>query len=132
MGMHHGVIAANGPAPRLIAALNAHVSQLVPGSAAARLEDLGADDEGWHMAYGERDGKTFVFDTSFVLSADFDLLAACSRDLNDLVIGWGAETVSGSYWFVANRSGDRGAPTLQRRPGRRRSCRRGARPWIRR
>ena len=107
MGMHHGVIAAKVPSRRLIEAINVHTSRLEPGGAGARLEELPLDatDSGWGLAFGERADTTFIFDTSLVLSADFDLIAALSRDLATTVVGWGAETVSGSYWFIACREG---------------------------
>lgn len=108
MGMHHGVIAAKVPSAKLIDALNSHASTLAVGKAADHLEDLPLDatDEGWGLAFGEREGTTFVFDTSLVLSADFDLIAALSKNLSTTVVGWGAETVSGTYWFIACRDGD--------------------------
>lgn len=108
MGMHHGVIAAKAPSARLIEAINAHTSRLEAGAPAARLDDipLEATDAGWGLAFGERAGTTYIFDTSMVLSADFDLMAALSRDLDTPVLGWGAETVSGSYWFIACRDGE--------------------------
>ncbi|TMC71243.1 MAG: hypothetical protein E6J13_08065 [Chloroflexi bacterium] len=108
MGMHHGVIAAKASSARLIEAINSPTSRLEAGAPAARLDDipLEATDAGWGLAFGERAGTTYIFDTSMVLSADFDLIAALSRDLSTPVVGWGAETVSGSYWFIACRDGE--------------------------
>jgi hypothetical protein len=108
MGMHHGVIAAKVQPAQLIDALNAHVSTLKPSTPATRLDGLPLDatDTGWGLAYGEYSGATYIFDTSLVLSADFDLIASLSRELNTDVVGWGAETVSGTYWFIACRGGE--------------------------
>jgi len=107
MGMHHGVIAAKVSSARLIEALNAHTSTLEIGTLAPRLDDLPleATDDGFGLAFGERGGATFIFDPSLILSADLDLMAALSRDLDTTVLGWGAETVSGTYWFIACRDG---------------------------
>jgi len=107
MGMHYGLIAARVPADRLFGAINAHASRLEPGEPANRFDDLPLDasDGGWAMAYGERDGVTYVFDTSVVLSGSLDLIAALSRDVGTTVLGCGAETVSGTYWFVAAHDG---------------------------
>lgn len=108
MGMHHGVIAARIPSARLIEVLNTYASQLDAGAPASRLDDLPleATDAGFGLAFGERAGATFIFDPSLILSADFDLIAALSRDLDTTVLGWGAETVSGTYWFIACRDGN--------------------------
>jgi len=105
--MHHGVIAAKVSSARLIEALNAHTSTLEIGTLAPRLDDLPleATDDGFGLAFGERGGATFIFDPSLILSADLDLMAALSRDLDTTVLGWGAETVSGTYWFIACRDG---------------------------
>ena len=103
--MHHGVIAAATSPERLVAAMNRRTSELVPGPAHTRLDemDLAARDDGWPMAFGERDGNAYVFDTSLVLSAEFDLITALAHDLGATVVGGGAETTSGSFWLVAAR-----------------------------
>src|SRR6266581_4483351 len=108
MGMHDGVIAAKVPPARLIEVLNSHVSKLEVRAPAPRLDDLAleATDAGFGLAFGERAGTTFIFDPSLILSADFDLMAAVSRDLETTVLGCGAETVSGTYWFIACRDGN--------------------------
>ena len=108
MGMHHGVIAAKVPSARLIEVLNSHAPKLEAGAPAQRLDELALDatDAGFGLAFGERAGTTFIFDPSLILSADFDLMAAVSRDLGTTVLGWGAETVSGTYWFIACRDGN--------------------------
>lgn len=108
MGMHHGIIAFDGPAEKFIEAINTRVSNLVAGSESASLEamDLEPKDEGWPMAFGELDSKTYLLDTSLVLSGDFDLIAALSGELNATVAGAGAETTSGTYWFIGARNGE--------------------------
>lgn len=109
MGMHHGLIAADVPLERLLAAINQHASELRPGPTHASLDemDLEPKDEGWPMAMGERGGHAFILDTSLVLSAAHDLMPALSRDLGGAtVVGAGAETTSGSYWLFAARQGE--------------------------
>src|SRR5512139_2853223 len=103
MGMHHGLIAATATQERLLAELGRHAGDFVLlDDAAAAPYDVGlaTDDEGWVMAVGERDGKAFLLDTSMFLSEDADLILAMSERLG-LVVGGGAETVSGSYWLTA-------------------------------
>jgi hypothetical protein len=101
VGMHHGYLVAASTADRLIGALGAYAGDFTTGAPAARFEDLnlGSDDAGWNLAVGERGGKAYLIDTAFLLSDDPDLVAALSRDLGGTVVGAGAETVSGSYWF---------------------------------
>jgi hypothetical protein len=109
MGMHHGLIAADAPLDRLLQAINLRTSKLEPGATHASLDemDLEPKDEGWPMAMGERDGQAFILDTSLILSAAQDLIPALSKDLDGAtVVGAGAETTSGSYWFYAAKNGE--------------------------
>jgi hypothetical protein len=53
---------------------------------------------------GEPDGQAFLLDSSMVLSDCPEMLVAMSARLGT-VVGYGAETVSGSYWLVAARDG---------------------------
>ena len=107
MGMHHGMVAAAvASADQMIAALNAYLPVLAPGATRGSFDDLTLedDDDGWHMAFGQHAGRSYILDTSFVLSSDGDALVAASRDLGCVVIGCGAETTSGSYWlYVADQ-----------------------------
>jgi hypothetical protein len=103
VGMHHGIIVAGADIARTVAALNRRKPQLVLGDGQGSLTTLNLEDEddGWHMAVGELDGKTYILDTSMVLSTDPDAIVAMSADLATVVIGCGAETTSGTYWFFA-------------------------------
>jgi hypothetical protein len=107
MGMHHGMVAAVASADRLIAAMNAHLPTLAAGEKRGSFDDLTLEDadDGWHMAFGEHAGRSYILDTSMVLSADGDALVAASRDLGGPVIGCGEETTSGSYWLFAADNG---------------------------
>jgi hypothetical protein len=71
------------------------------------LTDLNLEDadDGWRMAYGEHAGRSYVLDTSMVLSADGDAVVAASLDLGSVVVGCGEETSSGSYWLFAAENG---------------------------
>jgi hypothetical protein len=107
MGMHHGMVAANASADRLIAAMNAYLPTIAPGKNRGSLDDLTLEDadDGWHMAFGDHAGRSYILDTSMVLSADGDVVLAASRDLGSVVVGCGEETTSGSYWLFAADNG---------------------------
>jgi hypothetical protein len=108
MGMHHGIVATDASATRLIESLGRHTGEFVVTGDAARIDqlDLDNDDAGFALAIGESDGRAYLHDASLVLSGEPDLLVAVSRDLGSTVAGAGAETTSGSYWFVAARDGE--------------------------
>jgi hypothetical protein len=106
MGMHHGIVVADTSAERLIATLDALSPTLTPGTRRGNLDDLDLEDgdDGWHMAFGELDGRAYLLDASMLLSADADDLIEASRALGTLVVGCGEETTSGSFWlFAADR-----------------------------
>lgn len=107
MGMHHGMVAANASSDRLIASMNARLPTIAAGEKRGSLDDLSLEDtdDGWHMAFGERAGRSYILDTSMVLSADGDTILAASRDLGGVVVGCGEETTSGSYWLFAADNG---------------------------
>ena len=106
MGMHHGLIAATATQDRLLAGLRRFAGDFVLGEAASSPYDVGlaTDDDGWVLAIGEREGRAFVLDTSMVLSTAADMIVSLSAELG-VVVGGGAETVSGSYWLTAARDG---------------------------
>lgn len=103
MGMHHGIVAAEATAERLIATLDALSPSLTPGSRRGVLDELDLEhgDDGFRLAFGERDGRAYILDASMVLSADGDAIVEASRTLGAVVVGCGEETTSGSYWFFA-------------------------------
>ena len=108
MGMHHGPFAAMTTPERFVEALSAYAGVFELGPPVADFDDLGlgSDDDGWTLAIGERDGRTYVIDTSLLLSHEADLVVALSRDLGGTVVGAGAETASGTYWFAAATDGE--------------------------
>jgi hypothetical protein len=106
MGMHHGLIAATATQERLLAGLERFTGDFVLGPGASPPYEVGlaTEDDGWVLAIGERDGRAFVLDTSMVLSTAGDMIVSLSAELG-VVVGGGAETVSGSYWLTAARDG---------------------------
>ena len=107
MGMHHGYLAIEAPMARALEAIGDLTARFVLGPSVARFEDLALDDDddGWQMAIGERDGRTYILDTSMMLGSDPDLVSALSARIAGTVVGAGAETVSGTFWFAAASSG---------------------------
>ena len=65
-------------------------------------------DEGSPLIVGERDGKTYVLDGGLLLSGiQPDLIVSlASNEPSALVVGCGAETVSGTYWLTAARGSE--------------------------
>ena len=68
-GMHHGIVAAEATAERLIATLDALSPSLTPGSRRGVLDELDLEhgDDGFRLAFGERDGRAYILDASMVL-----------------------------------------------------------------
>jgi len=106
MGMHHGLIAASATQDDLLGSLERFAGDFVLGEAVASPFDidLHPDDDGWVMAIGERDGRAFLLDSSMVISNAADMIVSMSETLG-VVVGGGAETVSGSDWLTAARAG---------------------------
>ncbi|WP_433788759.1 hypothetical protein [Actinoplanes sp. CA-252034] len=95
MGMHYGLIAATATQQEFLAELTRHAGEFEVGSPAT---------PGDEMTIGERNGHTFVLDTSMMLSSEDDMVLAMSDRLGTVVCA-GAETVSGTYWITAARDG---------------------------
>lgn len=103
--MHHGIIAAWCGWPDLRRALEGQVGTL-------REED-GIPQSRWHgppsgdavMHVASRGGMCCALDALFALSIDSDLILTLSQELSCPVIGAGAETVSGTFWFTAASKG---------------------------
>ncbi|WP_433381368.1 hypothetical protein ACQPZX_16975 [Actinoplanes sp. CA-142083] len=107
MGMHFGLLAASATQQQLLAELERHTGDFRLGDEAAAPFEVGlaSDDDGWVTAIGERDGRSFLLDTSYVLSDSPDMIISMSERLG-VVVGGGAETVSGSYYLTVARDGD--------------------------
>lgn len=107
MGMHFGILAANAPWPLLHEKLSRRVGELRAAGPATDLEKIQADHpDCFVLLAGEYAGKAYVADSSFMVSVAYpDLIVALSSDIGDVVVGCGAETVSGSFDLIlADRS----------------------------
>jgi hypothetical protein len=106
MGMHHGYLVADLPWPTLFAILQQRTGRFADRGPIDSIDAMPAQstDEGWWLAAGEYAGRAYVLDPSWLLaSAEPDLIAGLAAESGALVIGAGAETVSGSYYLVAAR-----------------------------
>jgi hypothetical protein len=101
MGYHSGMLVARAPWAALEAALRTH-AKIDVGPEVTSLRNLARDVN----LGGEHDGRAYVYDAQMLLSANGDLVAALSRDVGALVVGCGAETVSGSWWLFAAERGE--------------------------
>ncbi len=109
MGMHFGILAVRCPLATLTA-------QLAPLGVAAGVE-LTGDSDGTasaastdrelpeELVAGEHAGQSYVVDPMFDLSAHGDLVRQLSAELETIVVGCGAETVSGTFWVFAAENG---------------------------
>jgi hypothetical protein len=96
MGMHFGIFAAQCPLRELEPILS-ELGTLEPFDPA----DAQPDD----VLFGEHDGQTFMQEGLMELTTNGDFIVQLSERLNTLVVGCGAETVSGSYWLFAADKG---------------------------
>jgi hypothetical protein len=104
--MHHGILAATGSLDDLLRELGAETGDLALSGVPVPLDDIEfeSDDDGWVLAAGEQDGSAYVFDPSFLVSDEPDMIMRLSRRLG-VVVGCGAETVSGTYYLTIARGG---------------------------
>lgn len=98
MGMHFGILAARCPLSTLEA-------ELAPLGVVAGDEVASDDELPEELVAGEHRGRSYVVDPMFELSAHGDFVRALSERLQTLVVGCGAETVSGTYWVFAAENG---------------------------
>lgn len=102
MGMHFGIIASRTSLDSIIEALRECGAELRFVKTLARLEDAPDDPSADYIIAGERAGASYLMDTTMVLSAgQADVLAAAAKRTGEVVVGCGAETVSGTFWFSA-------------------------------
>jgi hypothetical protein len=107
MGMHHGYLVAPVPPDQLLAALDQRTGEFRLTGSPTRLDDLDVPEpeDGFVIAIGQMASGSVLLDMSFILSSEADLIVDLSRQFGGTVVGAGAETTSGSYWFVAARDG---------------------------
>ena len=102
MGMHFGIVASRVPLGRLLEELNEAGIALRLVRELAGLDDVPGGNEADYVVGGERGGATFLIDQSMLISAGrADELAAIAKRTGEMVVGCGAETVSGTYWLTA-------------------------------
>jgi len=104
MGLHCGYLAADMTWEDLLARLKTQAGDFIDLGVVANPESL-ADRQpgGYLLLVGEAGRKSYLLDTHLALSTNPDLVAALAADSGALVAGYGAETVSGSYWSIAAR-----------------------------
>lgn len=102
MGYHAGIVAARAS----WAALEARLVERARLDVGASIESIDDVEDREQSIGGELDGRAYVHDAEMLLSSDGDLIATLSRELDTLVIGCGAETVSGSCWLFAAERGE--------------------------
>jgi hypothetical protein len=104
MGLHCGYLAADMTWEDLLARLKSQAGDFIDLGIVADPESLPSRQaEGYGLFVREVGGKSYVLDTHLALSNDPDLVAFLAADSGAVVVGFGAETVSGSYWFIAAR-----------------------------
>jgi hypothetical protein len=101
MGMHVGFVAANRNWMDLKAALQEHCGTFEDQGEVSTPDwfDLPSGQDVFHVA--EHGGQTYMLDPAMVLSANADFIVALASGLSRLVVGAGAETVSGTFWLTA-------------------------------
>jgi hypothetical protein len=105
MGMHFGVLVADMSWPDLLVRLETQTGVFIDQGIVEDLDefDLAPEGKDFLLLAGELDGKAYLFDTSFFLSGTPDFITNIAADSGKLVIGCGAETVSGTYYLVVAR-----------------------------
>jgi len=106
MGMHHGVLVADLPWPKLYAELQHQAADFRDLGPLAPNEPLEpeARDDGFLLIGGELEGRAYLLDSSFLLSGMApDLIADIAATDRTLVAACLAETVSGIFALVTAR-----------------------------
>jgi hypothetical protein len=105
MGMHFGVVASELTLAELLTAIGEKLPRMIDHGAIASLGDIeGATDEGFDLVVGDLEGRGYLLDSSYLLSGgEPDLIAAIASSSGKLIVGCGAETVSGTFYCVAAR-----------------------------
>jgi len=100
--MHFGIIAGRVSLDAILRAFREFGAELRLVKPLDRLEDAPQDRNATHIIAGEHAGSSYLIDESMLLSAgQADLLAAAADRTGALVVGCGAESVSGTFWLSA-------------------------------
>jgi hypothetical protein len=108
MSMHFGILVADLPWSKFFDLLSSKTGRFLDQGPVEDLDELDLDPtpEGYPIVAGEYDGRSFILDTSFMMSmTGADFVAELSKEARTMVIGCGAETISGSYGFLAVNAG---------------------------
>jgi hypothetical protein len=105
MGLHCGYIVATATQNDLLEELSRHTGEFTTQTVVEHTRDAELDSGQFDVMLGELGGCAFLVDTSMILSSSPDMILAMSARLG-VVVGCGAETVSGSYWLTAARDGE--------------------------
>jgi hypothetical protein len=109
MGMHFGILCSDLPKDELLTRTRQIVGELVDRGPVADPNGFNPSPrEGNAVIVGEREGKTYLMDSSLLISGGQpDLIVKlASGQTPALVVGCGAETVSGTFWLTAARGSD--------------------------
>lgn len=103
MGTHCGYIAANLAWPNLLSLLTKEAGDFIDRGKVENPEtyDWSWASEGYLLLAGELGPNSYLVDSHQLLSSNPDFIAWLASASGALVVGHGAETVSGSYWFTA-------------------------------
>lgn len=103
--MHGAFLVAECEWPGLRHAIEYHLGPLSDDGPVPRAE-WNRGPRGDAVLYvTSHDGRCYVLDWLMALSGDSDFIVALSRQLACRVIGAGAETISGTFWFTAASKG---------------------------
>lgn len=115
MGMHFGILVAELPWSQFFPLLSSMTGRFIDEGpvegafSADDLDDLALEPtpEGNPVIAGGYAGQSYILDTSMMMSmTGADFIVELSKRAGTLVVGCGAETMSGSYSFLAVRSGE--------------------------
>ena len=105
MGMHGGFFIAQCEWPSLRHAIEDHCGPLSDGGTVPKAEWIRTPRGAAVLHVASHNGCCYVLDSLMALSSDSDFIVTLSRQLTCRIIGAGAETVSGTFWFTAASKG---------------------------
>lgn len=103
MGLHYGVLSVKAPLENVIVKLSSLNVNFDKKEDLQQYPEETLLEEGWIILASEIDNYSIIMDSSFVLSGSQnpDLIIELSRYFKDPIVSCGAETVSGSFWFLS-------------------------------
>lgn len=103
MGLHFGVVAACAPWRQTLGALRELTGDFLERGMLHWLGewDMWTARQAFSVVGGEFDSRSYLLDSSMLLSTDFDLVIDLSRRVGSIVAACCAETLSGSYYWTS-------------------------------